>query len=210
MNLLIIALIKGLVFGITMAIIPGPIFFLIIQRSLSDGIITGFLCGLGAITADALYALTAAIGLTIVAHYLLAYQSIIVLFGGLFLLYLGFTTYNRRIEPLAEKVISKNRGLSAWFSTFLLTLTNPVTIISYTVIFAGLDVTSASLATSLALVFGVILGALLVVMVLIGFLAYFRGKISLYTLSVINKIAGVLLTCFGIAAVGRGLISVIS
>ncbi|MBY0353271.1 LysE family transporter [Candidatus Babeliales bacterium] len=210
MNPLIIALFKGLVFGITMAIIPGPIFFLIIQRTLNDGVLTGLLCGLGAMTADVFYALIAAVGLTVVAHYLLAYQPIIVLLGGLFLLYLGITTYTNHVKPFTEKVIAKGNGFNAWFSTFLLTLTNPVTIISYTMMFAGLDVASQSLTSSLTLIFGVIVGALLVVLVLIGLLTYFHQKISLRTLSLINKTAGVLLTGFGIAAVGRGLVSLLS
>ncbi len=210
MDIPMLGLLKGIVFGISMAIIPGPIFFLIIQRTLNDGAFVGLLCGLGAITADCLYALIAVAGLTIIAHYLLAYQSLIVLLGGLFLIYLGITTYIRHIEPLNENVITTSGKFHAWFSTFLLTLTNPVTIISYTVIFGGLDVASNTLASSLALVFGVIIGALLVVVCLLGTLTYFRRQISLHTLSLINKVAGVLLTCFGIAAVGRELIALAS
>ena len=209
MDPLIITLLKGFVFGITMAIIPGPIFFLIIQRTLSDGALTGLLCSLGAITADVVYALLAAVGLTIFTHYVIAYQPIIVLVGGLFLLYLGVTTYIRRIDPLAKKVVTKGGGLQAWFSTFLLTLTNPIAIISYTILFAGLNVASNSLTSSLALVFGVIIGALLVTISLIGLIACFRRKFSLNTLLLINKIAGVLLIGFGIAAVGRGLMPLI-
>src|SRR5271168_167913 len=100
MDILIIALLKGLVFGFTMAIIPGPIFFLIIQRTLNDGALIGFLCGLGAVTADVVYALIAAVGLTIVMQYLLTYQPIIVLLGGIFLLYLGTKTYFSPVKPL--------------------------------------------------------------------------------------------------------------
>lgn len=190
----------------TMAIIPGPIFFLIVQRTLNNGPLIGLLCGLGAACADTVYALVAALGLTLISQFLLDYQSVISIAGGIFLIYLGITTFLRRVMYTRASDVQKNGLFNAWLSTFLLTLTNPVTIISYTVMFAGLGVGTASLLASLGLVAGVILGAFSIVVLLVGFLQYFSKKLAPEMLLVVNKIAGVILIGFGIMAIVRGLV----
>jgi len=197
---------KGLVFGFTMAAIPGPIFFLIIQRTLTNGPLAGLFCGLGAVTADTVYALVAVLGLSFVMQLLISYQMWLMLVGGLFLLYLGVSTFRRTITTSTQVLQDKNL-VSLWLSTFLLTLTNPVTIISYCVLFAGLGIGAADnmLISTLTLVSGVIVGALSVVIMLISFLSYFGKNLSPYALKLINKTAGVLLVGFGTAACVRSL-----
>ncbi len=206
MNGIVAAFIKGILFGMTMAIIPGPIFFLIVQRTLNDGPLVGLLCGLGAASADTVYALIAALGLTLISQFLLDYQAIISILGGIFLLYLGLKTYMRRVMYTRAADVQKKGLFNAWLSTFLLTLTNPVTIISYTVMFAGLGVGTASLLVSLSLVSGVILGAFSIVVLLVGFLQYFTKKVTPEMLLIVNKIAGFILIGFGIMAILRGLL----
>ena len=202
MYILLLAFLKGLAFGITMAAIPGPIFFLIIQRTLADGALTGLVCGLGAITADTAYALIAAIGLSFIMQFLTTYQTWITFAGGLFLLYLGITTSYRK-PTYQSAVVQNNKLITAWFSTFLLTLTNPVTVISYCIIFAGLgiDTVHHNRGAIFCLVAGVITGAASVVIILVSFLSYFRQKLSTSTIRTINKGAGIILIVFGIIAI---------
>lgn len=65
---------------------------LVIRRTLAAGRATGVLSGLGAATADAIYASIAAFGLTFVSGFLIAQQLGLRLAGGLFLCYLGTGT----------------------------------------------------------------------------------------------------------------------
>jgi threonine/homoserine/homoserine lactone efflux protein len=207
MSLLLSLFIKGLVFGVTMAAIPGPIFFLIVQRTLADGALTGLACALGAVTADTVYALLAVIGLACVAQFLIVYQSWLTLVGGFFLLYLGISTYRRKLV-LKTVALDDTRLTAAWFSTFLLTLTNPVTIISYSIIFAGLGLVGtaeSNYLSSLSLIGGVILGASSVAALLVTFVSSFRQQLSPYALNIINKTASIVLIGFGLAALIQGL-----
>ncbi len=205
---LLAALLEGLVFGMIIALIPGPIFFLIIQRTLREGRLIGFLCGLGAVQADAVYAIMSAIGLTAVSHYLLTYQSLITLMGGFFILFLGTKTFSRHIAmPVTQS--NKNGFINAWLSTFALTMTNPVTILSYTAIFAGLGIGEDDFLTAVIFVVGVILGALCIVVLLVSFLHYFRSKLSPQAFTMINKIAGITLIGFGVAAIVRALLIIL-
>jgi len=198
-------LLKGILFGVSMAVVPGPIFFLIVQRTLAEGMLIGFLCGLGAITADAIYALIAAIGLTFIMQFLLSYQSILAIIGGIFLIYLGFTTLFGKVTLNLTAV--RDRSLfSAWLSTMFLTLANPVTMFSYCLIFSALGVgTDDRLSAAFSLVGGVILGALAVVILLIVFLSFFRKKMTVIALTMLNRIAAVILMGFGVVALAQGM-----
>ena len=64
-------LIKGLILGFSIAAPVGPIGVLCIRRTLSSGMLNGFLSGLGAATADAIYGCIAAFGVTAVSNLLL-------------------------------------------------------------------------------------------------------------------------------------------
>lgn len=206
MNSMILALTKGIIFGITMAMIPGPIFILIIQRTLNEGALIGLLCSLGAVTADMVFAIIAAIGLSFVLQNLIAHQSVITFVGGMFLIYLGLRTFYRMVNlPSASLSVAKKGYINAWLSTFLLTLTNPVTILSYTMIFAGLGIGPEHLAESLIFVCGAILGALSFAVALVGFFHNFHGKLSGKILTKINKAAGLFLIIFGVLAIARAL-----
>lgn len=208
MEFLTTPFIKGFTFGVTMAAIPGPIFFLIVQRTLSDGFLTGFFCGLGAVSADALYAFIAAIGLAFVMQFLLTYQTILAFLGSFFLIYLGTTTFLRKLSPY-NNTLYDTHLLGAWISTFLLTLANPVTILTYCVIFTALGVNTDhhSITSIIRLISGVITGATAVAFLLTGSLSLFRHKMSYAFLNVINKTAGIILIGFGIVALTHALLT---
>src|SRR2546428_9921520 len=106
-------------------------------------------------TADAVYGSVAAFGLTAISAVLTGGRSGRGLAGGLFLCSLG--TRTRRAIPVAGSPPAGRRGvLGSYGSTLLLTLTNPMTILSFAAIFAGLGITArAGYASALALVAGV-------------------------------------------------------
>lgn len=132
-------LIKGVIIGFSIAAPVGPIGVLCIRRTLAEGRLSGFLSGLGAATADATYGIIAGFGLTSIANFLIGQQLWLRLIGGLFLCYLGIKTF--KTTTLDETISSKKQGLLGnYFSAFLLTITNPMTIISFAAVFAGLGI----------------------------------------------------------------------
>jgi threonine/homoserine/homoserine lactone efflux protein len=151
---------RGLVIGFSIAAPVGPIGVLCIRRTLADGQVSGLVSGLGAATADAFYGCVAGFGLTFISSLLIDQQMWLRLFGGLFLLYLGIKTLLSK--PAEKEANIKQSGLfSSYLSTFLLTITNPLTILSFAAIFAGLGLATAtgSYSAALILVLGVFLGS---------------------------------------------------
>jgi threonine/homoserine/homoserine lactone efflux protein len=192
---------RGLVIGFSIAAPVGPIGVLCIRRTLADGQIAGLVSGLGAATADAFYGCVAGFGLTFISSLLIDQQMWMRLFGGLFLLYLGIKTLLSRPAEQAAKTTG-NGLLSAYASTFLLTVTNPLTILSFAAIFAGLGLTNTtgSYASALILVLGVFLGSASWWLLLSGGVGLFRDKFNTQGMVWVNRISGLIIIAFGAVA----------
>lgn len=194
---------KGLVIGFAIAAPVGPIGVLCIQRSLHDGFKIGLMTGLGAALADGTYGLIAAFGLTAISSMLVAHQFWIRIIGGLFLLYLGVKIF---LTPPRERSAVGNSGRSPWHAcatTYFLTITNPMTILSFVAIFAGLGLgsTSVDYTGAVLLVIGITLGSAIWWMLLSGGVAYILHKrISTSLMKIINWISGSIILIFGLIA----------
>jgi threonine/homoserine/homoserine lactone efflux protein len=194
--------VRGLIIGFSIAAPVGPIGILCIRRTLTDGRAAGFLSGLGAATADALYGCVAGFGLTVISGFLVDQRFWIQLIGGIFLLTLGVKTL--RSVPAERAAAASGTGLTASYaSTLLLTLTNPMTILSFAGIFAALGVadTGGDLSAAALLVLGVFLGSAAWWLLLSGGVGLLREKLSGGVLGWTNRLSGVILLAFGIVAV---------
>lgn len=192
---------RGLLIGISIAAPVGPIGVLCIRRTLAEGRATGFASGLGAATADMLYGCIAGFGLTFISGVLVEQQLWFRLIGGLFLCYLGVKTLLSR--PAGDAANTQSTGLvGAYTSTLFLTLTNPMTILAFAAIYAGLGIASAagSYGAAVVLVLGVFVGSALWWLLLSGGVSLFRAKFNARSLLWVNRISGVIIVGFGAVA----------
>ena len=188
--------------GLSIAAPVGPIGVLCIRRTLAQGRAVGFASGLGAATADAVYGCVAGLGLTFISGALVHQQAWLRLAGGLFLCYLGIRTL--LTQPAEENTTTAAKGLAgAFVTTFVLTLTNPMTILAFVGIFAGLGMASSSsdYATAGVMVAGVFAGSALWWLLLSGAVSLFRRKITPQGLRWINRGSGVIIAVFGLLAI---------
>jgi threonine/homoserine/homoserine lactone efflux protein len=190
-------LIKGLAIGFSIAAPVGPIGVLCIRRSLRDGLLTGFMAGLGAATADAAYGCVAGFGLTSVSSLLVSHRLWLGMAGGAFLCYLGARTFFAK-PPEDSAPEGGGRHLSAYGSTFLLTLANPATILSFAAVFAAFGIGGAAGYQSAAtLVLGVFLGSATWWLVLSGSVSAVRSRVNSSWMKAVNRLSGATLLAFG-------------
>ena len=191
---------RGFILGLAIAAPVGPIGVLCIRRTLAQGRLFGFVSGLGAATADAIYGCIAAFGLTAISALLVRQQDLLRLLGGLFLCYLGVRTLLAR--PTDQTTAADGQGLgSAYFSTLLLTLTNPITILSFVAVFAGLGVGGGNgYGAAAAIVLGVFLGSAAWWFLLSGGVSLVRDKFDARAMLWVNRVSGAIILGFGIAA----------
>lgn len=205
--------VRGVVIGFSIAAPVGPIGVLCIRRTLAEGRMQGLFTGLGAAAADAVYGAIAALGLTALTDALVGGQTWIRLIGGAFLLYLGARTF--RAKPAdrpagqdgQDRPGSASSGraglLGAFASTFLLTLTNPMTILSFVAVFAalGLGTTHPDPLAAAGLVLGVFVGSALWWLTLSGATSLFRTRFDERGLQWVNRVSGAVIVAFGAAAI---------
>jgi len=191
-------LLRGFLVGISIAAPVGPIGVVCIRRTLSDGKLTGFLSGMGAASADMFYGAIAAFGLTVVTDLLLENTFWLRIIGGCFLLYLGIKTF---LEKPADHAAQANQSgyFSAYLSTFFLTITNPMTILSFAAIFAG-TMLDKKAGSPLVLVAGVFSGSATWWLALSLGVGTMRDRLTAGHMAWINRISGATITIFGIAA----------
>jgi threonine/homoserine/homoserine lactone efflux protein len=197
--MLLLTLLKGIAVGIVIALPVGPVGVLCVRRTLFEGPAFGLVSGLGAATADTLFGVIAGFGLTVIRDSLLAYQDWLGGAGGIFLLIVGLrallTTRISDPEPLDGEAL-----VSAYASTFALTITNPITILAFAAIFAKVGVTGDTDALSIVvLVAGVFLGSLLWWLGLSFGIDWLRRMFGSFRVIWLNRVSGVILTLSGAA-----------
>jgi threonine/homoserine/homoserine lactone efflux protein len=193
---------RGFILGFTIAAAVGPISLLVIRRTLAEGRVVGLASGLGVATADGIYGAIAAFGLGAITQLLVDARPVLGLAGGAFLLWLAWTT--ARAEPHDPAAAPPRRGGlgGAYLSILGLTLTNPMTILSFGALFAGLGVTGGELAGAALITIGVLLGSAAWWVLLTSIVSVVRGRVTTTWIRRINIASGVTIGVFALVSIG--------
>lgn len=197
---------KGLAVGLAVAAPAGPMTLLCLRRTLAEGRRAGLVSGFGVAAADGLYGLLAAFGMTAVAASLAAAEDRLAFVAGAVLIWLGMAIFRARPREKAPST-GFMRHAGAFVTTFLLTLANPSTILSFVAIFAGLGLTleGRGYGPAAALSAGVFAGSALWWVGLTAVAARLRGRLTPDRLVWVNRAAGLVIAGFGVIAILRGL-----
>jgi threonine/homoserine/homoserine lactone efflux protein len=190
---------KGVIAGFIIAMPVGPVAVMCIHRTLAQGSLYGYVSGLGAAAGDTVFGAIAAFGLGFLADDLMAHNQILRFVGGAILCLLGVRAMLTRHlpDPAAE---DRRSYFGDGFSAFAVTVTNPITLISFAAVLAGLDIHGVTdhVRWSIALTSGVFSGAtawwLLLTTITMGFRAYMTDARLLW----LTRATGVLIAAFGV------------
>jgi threonine/homoserine/homoserine lactone efflux protein len=198
--------VRGFILGFTIAAAVGPISLLVIRRTLAEGRIVGLASGFGVATADATYGAIAAFGLGTVTQVLVDARQLLGLVGGLFLLWLAWKT--ARAEPHDPASVKTRRGglAGAYLSIVGLTLTNPMTILSFGALFAGLGVTSTEAAGAASITLGVLLGSVAWWVALTSLVSALRARVKPNWIRRINIASGAAIGGFAVLSIATALL----
>ncbi len=185
-------LLKGLIVGFCLAAPVGPIAALCVQRTISKRLVSGLVSGLGAAVADAFYGAVAAFGATIISEFLISERAWMQRVGGVILILMGLRLF--LAKPTGEKEEVNGKGLTGDFlSTFLLTLTNPMTFVAFAAVFTtmGIGAVRGQPILTAELVGGVFLGSMLWWAILCGGSHALRHHFDCRKLTLINRGTGI-------------------
>jgi threonine/homoserine/homoserine lactone efflux protein len=199
---------RGFILGFTIAAAVGPISLLVIRRTIAQGQLYGLVSGLGVATADATYGAIAAFGLAALTDVLVNARVVLGLAGGLFLLWMAWQTMRSIPTEAATPAPTGRRGYAgAYLSILALTMANPMTILSFGALFAGLGVTSGATGDAAFVVIGVLLGSAAWWVVLTTIVGRLRGRMTSTWIHRINIASGLLIGAFAVVAIASALAS---
>ena len=187
--------------GVIVSAPMGPMGILVVRRTLNKGRIYGLFSGLGISLADTIFSLIALFGLSAIDIDIRNVWFRIM--GGLTFATVGFFMYKTSTVSHVRKPVTGKSYFKYFISAFLLTLTNPLTVLFFAASFAALGYTSGDMTSLkyLLVVGGVVLGAVSWWTFITGFVSIFRKKIRLRGLLVINKISGALVMILGLLTI---------
>jgi threonine/homoserine/homoserine lactone efflux protein len=199
---------RGFVLGFTIAAAVGPISLLVIRRTVAQGWAYGFVSGLGVATADATYGAIAAFGLSAITDVLVNARLVLGLAGGIFLLWMAWQTI-RSTPSEAAAVTAPRRGYAgAYLSILGLTMANPMTILSFGALFAGLGVTSGATGDAALVVLGVLLGSTTWWVVLTTVIGTLRTRVTPAWIHRINLASGLIIGAFAVVSIASVVVAV--
>jgi threonine/homoserine/homoserine lactone efflux protein len=151
---------QSLLIGLSIAAPVGPIGLLTIQRTLQLGPAAGLATGLGAAVADAAYGAVGAYGVSAMINALTAARLPLAVGGGVFLLWMAWSIWRAPVAERAAQVSAGTDLLRCFAGTFVLTLSNPATILSFIAVF-GVMAGRAAVTSPAVMVVGVLVGSAL-------------------------------------------------
>ena len=199
---------RSLVLGFTIAAAVGPISLLTIRRTIEHGRLYGLASGFGVALADGTYAAIAAFGLAAVTTVLVGARPVLGFVGGIVIVWLAWRTAMSRPAATTIDGNGKRPGLvGAAVSIYALTMTNPMTILSFAALFAALGVTGSGGVGAATVTLGVAAGSGLWWAVLTTVVAWLRSRVTTRGLTWVNRISGAALLVFGVGSIAAGLAS---
>lgn len=189
---------KGALIGFSIAMPVGPVCMLCIQHSLRRGLLAGLIAGSGAALADAFFGCMAGFGVSLLSHIMTRYQIWFQILGALILWYLGIKIFKSQPTKMEAPEVSFSCS-RIFFSTFALTLTNPLTLLCFAAIYTSLGITPSDeeLLPGIVLTLGVLLGATIWWMILTFTVSLIGKRFQLSSSPLFNRISGGILTGCG-------------
>jgi len=192
---------RGVAIGFAIAAPIGPVGLLCIRKALADGRLAAFVAGLGAALADTFFGAVVGLGLGAVSHFIADHTLWLKIVGGLFMLGLGIHTWRAAAAGMeGEAEPGQGPGMAKDFlSTFVITITNPGTILGVIGVFAALGASAKpqGMEDQALLVGGIFSGSALWWAVLAELTIAIRARFTPERMRLFNHISGALLMGLG-------------
>jgi threonine/homoserine/homoserine lactone efflux protein len=190
--------VQGIIIGLTLAVPVGPLSLICIQRTVKEGRLHGILSGMGVATADSFYAAVTFLGLTVISGFIITHQNLFRFLAGVVFILIGIRVFLSVPAAITAKT-EHETYLKDYLSMVALAIANPLTLVFFLVILPGYSVVihGTSSLSAAEFVAGVFFGSVVWWVVLCGSIGSVRSRISVANLGLINRVSGLLISCFG-------------
>lgn len=194
--------IQSFVIGLSIAAPVGQIGVLAIQRTLQFGRAAGLATGLGAALADGVYGAIGAFGITVLMHALIAQRVWLAGIGAVLLLAMAWRIARQPPRERRDGEAARAPLVRLFAGTFMLTLSNPTTILSFLAVFGALAGATAPTAPWL-MVAGVVIGSALWWLLLSTAVGAVRHRFDARWQRAVNLLSAAVLAGFACWQIGQ-------
>ncbi len=198
---------RGMIVGIILALPTGPAGFLSIWQTLVNGYRRGFAAALGLVTTDLFYSVVVCFGIGFIENFLLHYNLLFRFACGIALLGIGISGW--KTYQIETKSRAKN-NITAYLETFLLSVSNPIVLVSSTILFStfGGPVLIFARASKILFVVGIVGGSLIWNGAFLKLLDVLNKKNKIISVTTINKVCAVVIATTGAFIFGTSLVKI--
>lgn len=202
------AILQGVIWGFILCVSIGPVFFLLIQTSIKEGIKPALIMDIGIVGSDIFCLALAYLGTSRIFEDS-SYRTLIGLIGGAILIGFGlvpFLTKKKEAEIEFKNIRTTSISMLI-FKGFILNTTNPFVFLFW-IGYIGVGVTQFKDDTQLLWIYFI---STFVIIIITDFLkAYLanriKSRLTPHTMGIINKVSGIGILIFGILLIARVLL----
>lgn len=197
---------KGFVLGLSVSVPLGPMGIILINRTLRKGVWSGLSSGMGVAFADTLLAVLAGMGFSYIVGFISEERVAVTLITGLVIIGVGLKTFLNNPVIEFRKREKVNRGTSLlkdFVSLFLMSVSNPFTILIFVAFFSGFKLGGEleNGNSPFLLIPGVFFGTITWWFLLSWFISRLKDRIRLRGIVRANIAAGISIMIIGIIIV---------
>ncbi len=186
-------IIRGLIVGIIVSAPMGPVGVLTVRRTLNKGHWYGLATGVGAAISDMIYAVLTVVGMSVIMDFIEKPTTMfyLKLGGSLMLFIFGWYTYHSK-PTIAPPGTNRGNLLQNGLTGFLVTLSNPLIIFLFMVLFARFEFIQPDYPVEQSMgMAGILVGALVWWLSLTLAINKVRSHFHMETIGRINRVIGV-------------------
>jgi threonine/homoserine/homoserine lactone efflux protein len=202
-------IIHYMVLGLSLAAPIGPMNIEVLNRGFKEGFLSSWLVGLGGLTGDLIILIFIFFGLQDFMQNIII-QSLMYIIGVLLLSYLGLTSiYNALKKSFKQPDNARSRTRNAYFSGFLISIANPISLIFWFGIYGTslkILTSTQSISYSILCSFAILAGLFLWNLNLVLTVFFSKRIMNEKIMRVITFIAGMSLLYFSVRFIIRFII----
>lgn len=206
---MILEILKALLAGVIAAVPIGPIFVMVVQRTLCHSRRAGLMVGLGAAAGDMVYASVGLLTLELIKGFVLGHQGVFMLAGGLIIGVIGVGMFSREVSLSLPEEERRLSGWSCALQAFTGTLSNPAALATMLALLTAFGLGGGHSRTPVWLLAPLIAAGELLYWTLVTFLLARFLHIGERVLRTVSKVAGVLVCVFAAVLLTRGILMLI-
>jgi threonine/homoserine/homoserine lactone efflux protein len=193
--------ISGVGLGLLMAIMIGPVFFMLINISIKNGFRSALFFALGVVLSDGFYISIIEFSKSLVG-FIDSHKQLVAIVGGLLLIGFGISSILKKVSAPGVIVLKKDIKSSDLFleviKGFVMNALNPFVLFFWVGVSTSLVVGKSENSIDSFVFFSSTLITIFLTDLLKGFIAiYLKKMMTVRFISLLNKISGVVLILFG-------------